>query len=127
MFPVGPHSPTPALQIIPFEASPCDLLLQAGTQDHNFDSAYYAGEGAKRMAAAGKGNYELVLYPGMGHNCQLPYSPGTFDSLHPLAPGLRLYMGGDVDKPAHFRGQEAAWTKTLDFLRKSLGMSKAKL
>ena len=46
---------------------------------------------------------------------------GTFDTLHPLAPpGMRLYMGGDKDPDAHFRGQEQAWVDVLRFLAQSL-------
>ncbi len=109
--------------IIPFERCSADVLLQAGEDDHNYDSAYYAREGGRRMAEAGKENFEVVVYPGMGHQVQLPYSPGTFDSLHPLAPpGIRLYMGGDKDKEAHFRGQKAAWDKTVRFLGRTLGV-----
>lgn len=115
----------PPFQIVPFDSCLADLLHLAGADDHNCPSAYYAQQGAKRMEAAGKSNFEVLVFPGMGHLCQLPYSPGTFDALHPLVPGVRLYMGGDANKPAHFRGQEMAWKKTLDFLKESLRLNRA--
>ena len=63
-------------QIVPFADCPCPILWQAGTDDHNYKSAWY-GEEADRMAKeAGKTNLQLKLYQGMGHMANLPFTPG---------------------------------------------------
>ncbi len=77
-------------QIIPFPESTADLLIQAGGDDHNYESAHFAREAERMLQSSDKTNYRSVVYPGMGHLCQVPFSPGTFDSMHPLAPpGIR--------------------------------------
>ncbi len=77
-------------QIIPFPESTAVLLIQAGEDDHNYESAHFAREAERMLRSSDKTNYRSVVYPGMGHLCQVPFSPGTFDSMHPLAPpGIR--------------------------------------
>jgi pimeloyl-ACP methyl ester carboxylesterase len=62
--------------LIPLERATADLLLLAGMDDHNFDSALYARAAAERLAKSSKRNYEVALFEGMGHLAHLPYSPG---------------------------------------------------
>ncbi len=64
---------------------------------------------------------QVMILPGLGHLSNLPYSPGVFSALHPLAPpGVRVYMGGDRDPVAHVKAQHAVWTATVDFFTRKL-------
>ncbi|XP_059092453.1 acyl-coenzyme A thioesterase 6-like isoform X4 [Tigriopus californicus] len=109
--------------LIPFADAPADLLFLAGCDDHNFDSVQFAQKAAVLMEQAGKTNFEVVPLDGMGHMCNLPYSPSVFSTLHPLAPpGVRLFMGGQDTPIQHIRGQQAAWKKMIQFLSDSLAL-----
>lgn len=109
--------------LIPFADAPADLLFLAGTDDHNFESVQFAQKAAELMEQAGKTNFEVVTLEGMGHMCHLPYSPGVFTTLHPLAPpGVRLFMGGQDTPIQHHKGQEKAWKKAVQFLSDKLDL-----
>lgn len=109
--------------MIPAWASSARLLLTAGEDDHNHDSAEHARRLGAAMERRGKpgGQWAVVTYPGGGHLLNTAYCPPTFTSKHPLAgEGRLLYMGGADDRRQHHRMEIAAWEDQLGFLRDAL-------
>ena len=72
----------------------------------------------KLLKEAGKTNYQICIYEGMGHIVDLPYLPPVHITNHAYFPKpIEVLMGGE-DKLAHTRGQIQLWNDTLDFLRR---------
>jgi len=106
--------------LIPFAKSPCDILWIAGDDDHNYESPYYAKLAEGLMKDAGKTNYSVICYPGLGHLIDLPYSPPAIASFHPLAPaGVKIYMGGK-NTQMHVQAQIDIWRKIIKFFKEKL-------
>jgi hypothetical protein len=69
------------------------------------------------MIEAGKNNYKILKYPGLGHLLDLPFAPPTTITNHALFPkGSKLIMGGD-DLQKHAHAQTLAWRHIVEFLR----------
>ncbi|XP_071749584.1 peroxisomal succinyl-coenzyme A thioesterase-like [Lepeophtheirus salmonis] len=104
---------------IPIENFPGNVLWIAGEDDKNFLSVDFAKNAETRAKESGKNNFELVVYPGMGHFVRLPFTPLTKYTAHPLLPkGVLVYYGGEPNLQA--KGQENAWHKKIQFFKKSL-------
>ena len=104
------------------------LLYVAGAADHNYTTVELAEQAADILTKAGKVNYEVKVIPGLGHMCNLPFSPPQYASVHPLAPaGMKIYMGGADTPLEHQEGQMEAWHYSLRFLDRELKGLKAKL
>ena len=75
------------------------------------------------LKEAGKTNYQICIYEGMGHIVDLPYLPPVHITNHAYFPKpIEVLMGGD-DKLAHTRGQIQLWNDTLNFLRRPSTLS----
>merc|ERR1719150_2765848 len=103
-----------------FENSPADLLVIEGGDDPIRLSPEFAGQCLSRARASGKTNCRHLLYPGLGHLLDLPYSPLCTATSNPqLPPGVQLFYGGQ--EVLHQLVQLEAWDETLDFYRTTLG------
>ena len=76
--------------------------------------------GEKLMKEAGKTNYQISIHEGAGHLIDLPFSPPTTISNHPLFPKpFVLQVGGD-DIIKHGQAQEKIWSELLAFFNNNL-------
>ena len=68
----------------------------------------------ERARKAGKKNVKLLKHPGAGHLMDLPHSPFSGRSSHPvLPPGMKFDYGGQPQ--LHALAQILAWRETLEF------------
>jgi hypothetical protein len=69
------------------------------------------------MLEAGKSNYEILKYPGLGHLIDLPFAPPATTTNHALLPKPnKLVMGGN-DLQKHAVAQEQVWRELIRFFR----------
>lgn len=109
--------------IHPFETSSANLLMIAGLDDYNWHSELMADIAQERMDAAGKRNYKILKYPGLGHFVDAPFTPVCTVFAHPLTPkGMLVYFGGR-NKSQHAENQAAAWKEVFSFFKASLKSS----
>ena len=114
-------------RIIDYSISKAPFLFVAGDNDRVSNARLLSEIGRKIAEKRMKENVEFVIYPGMGHLLDLPFSAVAPAASHPVIPkpGKILYGGHDLEM--HSMGQEQAWPKIIDFFRQHLTISKAKL
>ena len=101
--------------------------MVAGLDDHGCKSELFLDIAKERMDCAGKTNYELYKYPGLGHIVDAPFMPPALATPHPLVPkGMLVYYGGK-DSLQHSISQLEVWKKVISFFTKSLKQQKSKL
>ena len=101
--------------VFPVEKSCADLLIIAGTDDHNSPSVEHADFAAERMLAHGRTNFKVVKLEGMGHLVDTPYAPPCTIAPHIVAPGHLFYYGGGDDVRLHWQQVGKVWESSVAF------------
>ncbi|XP_009989510.1 PREDICTED: putative acyl-coenzyme A thioesterase 6, partial [Tauraco erythrolophus] len=103
--------------LIPLEKAEAQLLFIVGQDDHIIKSEYYASEVCKYLQAQGKGNFQILSYPGTGHCIDPPFFPLCPIGNHPVF-RKRSVLGGEPG--AYFKAQAHAWPQIQAFFNKYL-------
>lgn len=107
-------------QQIPFEKSSAPLLVVVGEEDNLYREAKeIAPMMIARANKAGKRNVRLLKYAGAGHLIDLPHSPFSSLSRHPMLPPTTKFNYGGQQQ-LHALAQIQAWKNTLRFFREHL-------
>ena len=107
-----------------YERSHIAFMYIAGLEDCNVPSDFFCNLAEKLLSSANHPNYIIMRYPGTGHLIEPPYNP--------LCPEVYfkdfdVYVWNGGKPMPHCRAQVDAWSKQLQFLRKNLLSSYARL
>ncbi|NXJ77574.1 ACOT2 thioesterase, partial [Trogon melanurus] len=103
--------------LIPLEKAEAQLLFIVGQDDRMIKSEYHATEACKLLKAQGKGNFQILSYPGTGHYFDPPFFPLYSIGNHPLLHKWAIW-GGEL-KP-YCEAQVHAWPQIQAFFNKYL-------
>ncbi|XP_071894903.1 acyl-coenzyme A thioesterase 1-like [Anas platyrhynchos] len=103
--------------LIPIEKAEAHLLFIAGQDDHVIKSEYFATEACKHLQAQGKENFQILIYPGVGHCLDPPFFPLYPIGNHPVFQ-KRAVLGGEL--MAYSKAQVHAWPQIQAFFHKYL-------
>ncbi|XP_056347842.1 acyl-coenzyme A thioesterase 5-like [Oenanthe melanoleuca] len=107
----------PGIQsLIPLEKAEAQLLFVVG-QDDRVVKSHYATEVGKILQAHGKGNFQILSYPGTGHCIDPPFFPLYCIGSHPVF-HKRAVLGGELW--AYSKAQLHAWSQIQAFFKKYL-------
>ncbi|XP_069806576.1 acyl-coenzyme A thioesterase 1-like [Dendropsophus ebraccatus] len=98
--------------LIPVEKAQGSFMFIVGEDDLNWKSSVYAKVAMSRLQDNGKNNYEVLSYPGAGHQIDPPCSPFCPVAMDRVL-GVPILGGGDLK--AHCQAQEDSWQKIQDF------------
>uniref|UniRef100_A0A8C3CUY4 BAAT/Acyl-CoA thioester hydrolase C-terminal domain-containing protein n=1 Tax=Cairina moschata TaxID=8855 RepID=A0A8C3CUY4_CAIMO len=103
--------------LIPIEKAEAHLLFIAGQDDHVINSEYFVTETCKHLQAQGKENFQILIYPGVGHCLDPPFFPLYPIGNHPVFQ-RRAVLGGEL--MAYSKAQVHAWPQIQAFFHKYL-------
>ena len=114
------HYKIPTEAHIPFTTCQVPMLMIAGSDDQISPSVDQAKLGQELMQKSGKRDFEVMIFEGLGHLIDLPFSPPTTQANHAVFPKhIRIQMGGE-NTILHGQAQEKIWLKLLHFFQMHL-------
>ncbi|XP_069587923.1 acyl-coenzyme A thioesterase 6-like, partial [Ranitomeya imitator] len=112
-----PLDPANSQCLIPVEKAQGSFMFVGGEDDLNWKSSVYAMATMSCLQQSGKSNYNLLSYPGAGHQIDPPSSPFCPVAVNRVL-GVPILGGGELK--AHCHAQEDSWQKIQDFFLDAL-------